>query len=1022
MTHLSKFRWAALFYMLLVAGPSIGSGSLHLGDDLDGEIDELAVEVSEQDLGTDVESVLDALASNRSFDLARRFGFPSYARRLWVSHAVPSGEQVKASGGTTSETVPKWRDAVRSTLLLGYGGDAETTTAIMTILRSGVSKEVRRSRVGAYVVTDPLVPANSDRQTYQAALYLGNLLQLGNTVGQWARTRGTAYVAVLDNGLFSTGTGHEDLRGAFRPHLSSNFGYASNGFQGGLGSPNNVDEYPHSGAPFAGHGTHVSGIVAATNFNGLGGSGVCPTCSLLAGRVSRLIANGVDDIGNTVYVPVPDEAATGVAIGEMVSRGAQVLNLSLGFPAQNCSTASAVCQQLGLAVARDVVVVAATGNLALNTVDYPASDPRTIAVGATTTVGPIWWEIAGESGSNYQESTVGKHFVGPGADVLSTFYPNTEWNATCKDSLPSTIGTGYGLCTGTSMAAPYVAGLVGLIRSVDPLKSRDDVRAILSGTSNRTLCTDAAKCGNGIPDATLAISASLGGSNVLNRKTPLFAFWSQAGNNHFYTTVPQMAMAALERGELLPQPESGGLVGYQPIGVSIPGYTAFPAQTCSPQPCSSTPLAIATVLTTHVNPLGGGDLAPIYRLSYRCGWEQQTSPPNSPNPVCYGPHPSPNLLHISHFYTTDPAAVSIYTGLDVQGNPSPGEPGLGYKLDGIEGYVFPVALPQPLGTVKLCRKYDALRDDYVLFAGQGAGGLNCSATTDGYSGGNYSGVAGGTDWIGWVYPAGTAPGPTQSNSLPNVSISFPTNGMQLTKGQPYTIQASASDGDGSVKYVRFLIDDEIVGPNDVTPPYSFVWNAKVGQHTISAIAVDNRDAVRVAKITVNVVGPVPVGNWGFETPSSIGPGQYQWAPVGQYVYWSFDPLVPGIGGTGISNNNSPFTLQNPNAPEGSRVGFIQGDWKFKQDVTFGSAGTFVAKFRVAQRVSNQSALKLKVFITGGGGATPIYNATPTSTNYSSKTSTAFTVAPGNVRPLKFLGVNDTYDNTLFFDMVEVIPQ
>ena len=44
---------------------------------------------------------------------------------------------------------------------------------------------------------------------------------------------------------------------------------------------------------------------------------------------------------------------------------------------------------------------------------------------------------------------------------------------------------------------------------------------------------------------------------------------------------------------------------------------------------------------------------------------------------------------------------------------------MGYKVDGIEGYVFPKTMNQPAGTVKLCRKYYELNDDDILFPGAG---------------------------------------------------------------------------------------------------------------------------------------------------------------------------------------------------------------------------------------------------------------------------------------------------------------
>jgi hypothetical protein len=85
--------------------------------------------------------------------------------------------------------------------------------------------------------------------------------------------------------------------------------------------------------------------------------------------------------------------------------------------------------------------------------------------------------------------------------------------------------------------------------------------------------------------------------------------------------------------------------------------------------------------------------------------------------------------------------------------PGEGWLSVGYKVDGIEGYVFPKTMNQPAGTVKLCRKYYELNDDYILFPGAGAGGTDCSVATDQYTPGSNYTQSFSDDWIGWVYTA-----------------------------------------------------------------------------------------------------------------------------------------------------------------------------------------------------------------------------------------------------------------------------
>src|SRR5262249_42540778 len=158
-------------------------------------------------------------------------------------------------------------------------------------------------------------------------------------------------------------------------------------------------------------------------------------------------------------------------------------------------------------------------------------------------------------------------------------------------------------------------GLVGLLRSIDPLKSRSQVKATI--LTNTMPCTPAdSKCGAGIPDAAKAVTATLGGSGVKNRLTPLFSFYSATASDHVYTVVPQMALAALNSGLLIPQPPSAS-ISYNAIGSATPGYSQFPVPpSCfSPCPSAATPRAMVSVFTSYVDPTNASsELVPLYRM------------------------------------------------------------------------------------------------------------------------------------------------------------------------------------------------------------------------------------------------------------------------------------------------------------------------------------------------------------------------------------------------------------------------
>jgi len=170
-----------------------------------------------------------------------------------------------------------------------------------------------------------------------------------------------------------------------------------------------------------GHGTHVAGIIAAKNDN-LGVTGVAPGVTILPLRV--LDANGSGYLS--------DVAA---AIDYAVLQNAKVINMSLG----GTTDFSLIRQAVTSAAAAGVVIVAAAGNSYPNAVpSYPAAYPEVIAVAATTSEKAI---ASYSNGGSYVD------VAAPGSLIVSSW----------------PTGTGYARISGTSMAAPHVAGLAALL-------------------------------------------------------------------------------------------------------------------------------------------------------------------------------------------------------------------------------------------------------------------------------------------------------------------------------------------------------------------------------------------------------------------------------------------------------------------------------------------------------------------------------------------------------------------------------
>ncbi|WP_018587992.1 type VII secretion-associated serine protease mycosin [Salinispora arenicola] len=200
----------------------------------------------------------------------------------------------------------------------------------------------------------------------------------------------------------------------------------------------------------AGHGTGVASIIVAARHDGVAFHGLAPQARILPVRVSEQQVVDGRQSGRTVGVA--DFAA---AIRWAVDNGAEVLNLSVVLHVD----APAVRAAIAHALARDVVVVAAAGNL------HDQGDPRSYpaAYDGVLGVGAI-----GADGVRASFSQDGPEvdLVAPGADVVT-----------------AAPGQGHHRAEGTSYAAPFVAATAALLRGHRPeLTAEQVVRRILVST------------------------------------------------------------------------------------------------------------------------------------------------------------------------------------------------------------------------------------------------------------------------------------------------------------------------------------------------------------------------------------------------------------------------------------------------------------------------------------------------------------------------------------------------------------
>jgi thermitase len=251
-----------------------------------------------------------------------------------------------------------------------------------------------------------------------------------DAVEAWKVTTGSGIkVAVLDSGVASD---NDDINP--KVVLRANF---SN-------SATNEDNY--------GHGTHVAGIVAASH-NTFGVAGVCPGCTILAGKV-------LNDSG------VGSSSSLANGINWAVSNGAKVINMSIGVRASR-TLESAV----NSAWSKGVVLVAAAGNGGNQTKIYPGAYPNVIAVAATDNTD------AKASFSTYGASWV--DIAAPGVNVYSTF-PNHKFVLGTQNGR----SFGYDVGNGTSMSSPIVAATAALAWSSHPGATNTSVRANVESTAD----------------------------------------------------------------------------------------------------------------------------------------------------------------------------------------------------------------------------------------------------------------------------------------------------------------------------------------------------------------------------------------------------------------------------------------------------------------------------------------------------------------------------------------------------------
>lgn len=256
-------------------------------------------------------------------------------------------------------------------------------------------------------------------------------------------TGSNVVVAIVDDAIERT---HSDLS----PNLwvnsaeipgnnidDDNNGYIDdiNGYD--VGSNDNNPNPPSSSYD---HGTHVAGIVSARSNNGTGVASIGFSCKLMCVKSTTAVGQVTNGYDGIIYAAVS---------------GADIINMSWGGPGSSTTAQNVV----NYAVGEGCILIAAAGNDNVNTQFYPAAYNNVVSVAATTS------SNTKASFSNYGAWI---DISAPGNNIYST-----------------TVGNTYGNKSGTSMASPMVAGLAGLMKSLNPnMPNSDLINCLISTTVN----------------------------------------------------------------------------------------------------------------------------------------------------------------------------------------------------------------------------------------------------------------------------------------------------------------------------------------------------------------------------------------------------------------------------------------------------------------------------------------------------------------------------------------------------------
>ncbi len=197
-----------------------------------------------------------------------------------------------------------------------------------------------------------------------------------------------------------------------------------------------------------GHGTMVSGLIAAQKDNGQGIAGIAPNVTILPIRCFTATEKHLGGYTSNLIS----------GINYAVENGADVINMSWGLRNDSTSLRTAITR----AANAGCILIAAVGNNGNSSLQYPAAYDNVIGVGSTDKTGTL---------SNFSQRNESVNICAPGGTNGGQQIWSLGYNS------PTAIAKG----DGTSFSAPIVAGSVALLKEADPTMTQADFMDLLVG-------------------------------------------------------------------------------------------------------------------------------------------------------------------------------------------------------------------------------------------------------------------------------------------------------------------------------------------------------------------------------------------------------------------------------------------------------------------------------------------------------------------------------------------------------------